>query len=342
MDKIIFSDIKFIVGKIGSIKKNFKNTKILIVGGTGFIGKWLLLTFDYLNKIEKSNITIFVLTRSKRNFIKKNPEFQKLKSINYINGDILNFNIKNKKINYIIHAGSDLKVNNKDQTRYLKELSIGSKKIFEIKNKNLNPKILFISSGAVYKNNNTKKKIKEKNTFLPSQFSLDDTYSLGKSLAEIYAKLYVKYSNKKIIIVRGFSFVGPYQQFERGFAVTDFIKSSLINKNIHIKNGDNIYRSYLYIADLIIWLLHILTKGEIGEIYNVGSDKSVSLKQLSKIIIKVNKSKSKVISVNKNKSKKINYYIPNINLVKNKLNLKIWTDLNHSIDKTTSWFKNQK
>ena len=102
------------------------------------------------------------------------------------------------------------------------------------------------------------------------------------------------------------------------------------------------YRSYLYIADLIIWLLHILIKGKIGEIYNVGSDKSVSLKQLSNIIVKVNKSKSKVISVNQNRSKKINYYIPNINLAKNKLNLKIWTDLNHSIDKTTSWFKSQQ
>ena len=39
------------------------------------------------------------------------------------------------------------------------------KKIFEINSKNIEPKILFISSGAVYKNNNIKKKIKESNIF---------------------------------------------------------------------------------------------------------------------------------------------------------------------------------
>ena len=72
MNKIILSDIKFIIQKINNIKNHFKNRKILIIGGTGFIGKWLILTFHHLNKIKKSNIKIYVLTRNKSKFLKVN------------------------------------------------------------------------------------------------------------------------------------------------------------------------------------------------------------------------------------------------------------------------------
>ena len=338
MHKIVKSDLNFIINKILDIKSHFINKNILLVGGTGFIGKWLVLTFNQLNKKYKSNIKIFILTRDKSKFLNRYSEFKKIKSIIFIQGDILKFKINNINFDYIIHAGSDLKVEKKDQGKYLKELSIGSKRIFEINNKKLKTKVLFLSTGSVYKNNNIKKKIRESKFYLPSEFPINNTYAFGKSLAEIFAKLFIKFKNKNIVIVRGFSFVGPYQQFERGFAITDFIKDSLENNNINLNNGNNIFRSYLYIADLIIWLLHILIKSKKGEIYNVGSDKEINLTKLSKKIIKINKSGSKVIK-NNNQNKKINYYVPNIDKAKKKFNLKVWTSLEHSIDKTTTWFK---
>lgn len=342
MNKIVLSDLNFIIRKIVHIKSHFKNKKILITGGTGFIGKWLVLTFNQLNKKFKSNIKIFVLTRNKSKFLRNYPEFKKIKSVFFIEGNILNFKNKNHDIDYIIHAGSDLKVEKKDQGKYLKELSIGSKKIFEINNKKSKAKTLFLSTGSVYKDNSTFRKISETKSFLPSKFLIDNIYSLGKSLAEIFAKLFIKYQNKNIVIVRGFSFIGPYQQFERGFAITDFIKTSLRNKDIYINDGDKVFRSYLYIADLIVWLLYILVKGKTGEVFNVGSDKEINLTKLSKKIVKRNNSKSKVFVNNTSKNKKINFYVPDVNKAKKKFKLKVWNNLNHSIDKTTTWFKSIK
>ena len=58
-------------------------------------------------------------------------------------------------------------------------------RIFEINNNKLKTKILFISTGSIYKNNNVKRKIRESKFYLPSEFPINNTYALGKSLAEI-------------------------------------------------------------------------------------------------------------------------------------------------------------
>ena len=172
MHKIIKSDLNFIINKILDIKSHFNNKNILLVGGTGFIGKWLVLTFNQLNKIYKSNIKIFILTRDKSKFLKNYPEFKKINSIIFIQGDILKFKTNNINYDYIIHAGSDLKVEKKDQGEYLKELSIGSKRIFEINNNKLKTKILFISTGSIYKNNNVKEKLENLNSIYHLSFQL--------------------------------------------------------------------------------------------------------------------------------------------------------------------------
>ena len=114
---------------------------------------------------------------------------------------------------------------------------------------------------------------------------------------------------------------------------------SVKNKNIFINNAENIYRSYLYIADLIVWLFIILINGKNGQAYNVGSNKEISLKNLSKKIVKITKSRSKIILKNNNSLNKKNFYVPNTDLARKKLNLKVWTNLDQSIDKTVCWFK---
>jgi len=66
-------------------------------------------------------------------------------------------------------------------------------------------------------------------------------------------------------------------------------------------------------------------------IYNVGSDKVINLKNLTK---KIGKLFKKEISIKRTKSKKFDYYVPSINKAKNKLNLKISINLNDALNST--------
>lgn len=54
------------------------------------------------------------------------------------------------------------------------------------------------------------------------------------------------------------------------FAIGNFIKDAMENRDIIIKGDGRPLRSYLYTADLVIWLLTMLLKSENKSIYNVG------------------------------------------------------------------------
>ena len=84
--------------------------------------------------------------------------------------------------------------------------------------------------------------------------------------------------------------------------------------------------------DLSKWLIKILkNSNKKCPIYNVGSDKIINLRTLSKkIAFKVKKQ----LFLKKIISKKFDYYAPSITKAKKELNLKISINLNDSINST--------
>lgn len=132
-----------------------------------------------------------------------------------------------------------------------------------------------------------------------------------------------------IKIARCYTFVGPDIQFGR-FAVDAFIRDALVAGVINVKDGSP-YRSYLYMADLVIWLLTILIKGE-NKIYNVGSEKLIQIHELAKIIGNKIKTSWTLLKYSGNPRT----YYPNTIECK-KLGLTETIGLSEALDRTIEW-----
>jgi dTDP-D-glucose 4,6-dehydratase len=95
-------------------------------------------------------------------------------------------------------------------------------------------------------------------------------YAATKAAAELIAKSYYHSFKMPIIITRGNNVYGPNQYPEK--LIPRFVQQLLQEKPVTIQGDGTNVRAFLHVQDVCSALKLILEKGQIGEIYNVGSD----------------------------------------------------------------------
>jgi len=302
---------------------------LFLTGATGFFGKWLL------DSTLGTHIRVYALSRNPDLFLKKYPRYLKADNIFFLNGDVRDFVLpKRVEIQYIIHAATSTVADSSvaAQNELYSSIVDGTKKILEMRAE----KLLYVSSGGVYgKQPPTLPQFTEDYKCMPN-----NAYGHGKLEAERLCSE----SDIPTVIVRPFAFIGPYLPLDAHFAAGNFINDAL-HKRPSIINGDGTpLRSYLYPSDLCEWLWKSLIHGEKGEIFNVGSDEAVSILELAQMINEVAGSSSAEIIV---KEKSLTNalparYIPNIDLIKNRLGVTIKVSLKEAIKRTLEFHKEVK
>ena len=321
----LFNKLKISLKKSDLKFSFFKNAKVLITGGTGFIGSWIVHSFAALNLLHQLNIEIFIIIRNK----KKQKIFSfinNLNKINYIYGDITKIKNLNYNFSHVFHCAGVYKDSKKN---IFTTNIIGTKNIIKIISKNKIKNVIFLSSGAVYDKNNKKNIYKENDALNTNK---KDFYSISKIRAE---NLFLKYcASKKDInlsILRLFSFAGPGCLNLNYLAYAEFMKRKLQNKDIIIQSKGIVKRSYMHPIDLSIWILKSSALKKI-KILNVGSDKAYKLDTLAKKISskKILKMKSVGIINLKNNKYIDSIYLPDVSKAK-QLNFKILFNLDDCI-----------
>jgi len=291
-----------------------KPKSLLVIGGSGFVGKSIL---KYVSNNSFLNIKInkiFILSRGKLELAIYDKRLKKKLKIIKINSNILTVK-KLPKVDYVIYAAI-LDNYKKDHAAIKNYLNLAKKYHSE-------SKILYISSGAIYgKQLNSISGFRENYLETYKKNNFKEGYKKEYSNTKIKnEELFKKFSKteKNVSIARCFSFVGEYLPLTSHYVVGNIIKNILDNKNINIKANYKIIRSYMYSDDLVRWLLKILDNSNKNcPIYNVGSDDAVSIQLLTYLLCKKYN-----VSINKKKLSKniVDKYIPNIQKAKKELNL---------------------
>jgi dTDP-glucose 4,6-dehydratase len=110
-------------------------------------------------------------------------------------------------------------------------------------------------------------------------------YAATKAAAELIAKSYYHSFKMPIIITRGNNVYGPNQYPEK--LIPRFIQQLLEEKQVTIQGDGSNVRAFLHVNDVCSALKLILEKGQIGEIYNIGSDDhhEYTVTQVAQILI---------------------------------------------------------
>ncbi len=329
-------DIQYMLNHLSGFSDSLHSKTIFITGGTGFIGKWLVECMLHLNQSNKLNLQLILLTRNEGSAKKHYDSVFPNNKLLYIEGDVRNFHYPTTKVDFIIHGATDASaiMNNERPTEMMDIIYNGTAHTLNLAKRDKS-KTLFLSSGAIY-------------GVQPDQIeSFDENYIGGPKLdthlsaygetkraAEVLCRAYIHQFNLDITIARCFAFVGPYLPLDTHFAIGNFMMNVLKNETITVKSDGKPLRTYMYAADLAIWLMHLLCSGKSGQAYNVGGQEVISIKDLAYLVQSV-AGKGQVEILNQNPAIYVNLnYVCNVQKFMREFNINSMIPLREGIERT--------
>jgi dTDP-glucose 4,6-dehydratase len=319
-----------------------RGQRIFITGGTGFFGCWLLESFAHANDLLGLQARAVVLTRNPGAFAAKAPHLAKRPDLQFVTGDVRNFPFPEGSFSHVIHAGTTSSAPVEPEEMFATIVD-GTRRVLEFAATHGTRKLLFVSSGAVYGHQSSDlTHVPEDYPGAPDPLDPASAYGEGKRAAELLCALASRKLGLETKIARCFAFVGPYLPLDTHFAIGNFIRDALRGGPIQVKGDGTSYRSYLYAADLAVWLWTILFLGRPARAYNVGSDTDVSIAELARFVASASDLRLEVIVARQpDPLEQPDRYVPSTTRPCEELGLRQRIGLPEAVRRTIEWYKHQ-
>ncbi|WP_019939047.1 NAD(P)-dependent oxidoreductase [Bordetella sp. FB-8] len=310
---------------------------LLLTGGTGFFGKSLLR--HWIEEARRGNRppAVTVLSRDPSAFLGRHPEFSKQEWLHFHEGDILQPSTLPAYLGYthILHGAADSTFGPRltPLERYV-QIMDGTRNMLDYAVAHRIPRFLLTSSGSVYgPQPPDMRTMPEDYNGMPNPLDPQQAYSVAKRCAEHLCVLYQDAHGVETVIARCFAFVGQDLPLDAHFAIGNFIRDAMHAPEITVNGDGTPVRSYMDQRDLACWLLALLSRGQAGQAYNIGSDTAITIQELA-VLVRDTLAPSKPIQVmGKPDSRNIfrNRYIPSIARARTELGLDLRYLLTESI-----------
>ncbi len=338
-------DLDHVIEHTRSLWEDLRGERIFITGGTGFFGRWLLESFSWANDRLKLGATAHVLTRSLEQIQKKDPQLAANNALHWIQGEMTSCRFPSGTFSYVIHAAAE-PATTKDNQGYLAQFdanTLGTRSILEWAAGSGTRRFLFTSSGAVYgKQPVDITHVSEEQKSAPDSTDPITAYAQSKRVSEFLCSSFAREEGLIVLIARCFAFVGPFLPLDANYAIGNFIRDALHGGPIQINGNGTPRRSYLYAADLAIWLWTILFKGQTCRAYNVGSESDVTIYQLAQQVAEVISPKAEIRVAKKvTPDEPIEWYVPSTFRARMELGLEAHIPLRSAIARTAEWYQSE-
>ena len=260
---------------------------VLVTGGCGFIGSnfvnYMVRTYPHVRVI---NIDAMYYCASKDNIA---PEVQSSPRYKLIEGNIndsslIRYILAEEKITHVVHFAAQSHVDSsfENSIHYTKDNVQGTHTLLECV-RVVNPEILFLhfSTDEVYGESQLAEEPKHEMSLLCPT----NPYAASKAAAEMFVNAYLHSYKMNCIITRCNNVYGPNQYPEK--LIPKFIELLKSGKKCTIHGDGSSLRSFIHVYDVCTAVDIILQRGEIGEIYNIGSseENEISVIDLTRRLI---------------------------------------------------------
>lgn len=334
-------DLDLVLQHTSSLWSEAQGQRIFVTGGTGFFGCWLLESFCHINRELGLGADATVLTRNPDAFAKKCPHLASDPAVHLLPGDVRDFAFPGEEFGYVIHAATDASARQAAEAplEMLSTIVEGTQRTLEFAAQCGAKKFLLTSSGAVYGRQPAEMThVPETYGGAPDPLDAASVYGEGKRTAELLCGVYQKRIGLECKIARCWAFCGPHLPLDQHFAIGNFIGDVLAGSLIQIQGDGTPRRSYLYAADLAIWLWTILFRGPALRPINVGSDRDVSILELAQIVAATLGSRTEIrVARQAEPGAAPARYVPCVDRARDLLGLRETTSLEEAIRLTAAW-----
>ena len=340
------ADLAEILALAGEDVRRFTGARMLVTGGTGFVGTWLLWSIVEANRRLGTRITVDVLSRNPEAFTGREAEIVSSPGVRLIRGDVIDPLPVTAVYDAIVHAATPASAALLADAPHIMLDTIlrGSRNVATIAERCGPIPMLFTSSGAVYGRVPTSiHAVDETYQGAPDPTDPRAAYQEGKRCGELICAISAERTRGRAILARLFAFVGPYLPLDRHFAIGNFLRDRLAVQPIAVAGDGTAIRSYLYASDMVVWLWAAFARGDSRRAYNIGSEEAITIAELSQRIAKIEEPLLDVRIDRQTLPETIaDRYVPSNQRIRKELGVEQRVQLNESLRRTLQFHRERR
>ena len=277
MNRIIREDV-LAMGERCPVMKELRGSTLLVTGATGFVGSFLIHALLADAAGSSSHTKIYAIVRNARAAAKRFGEYIENGYLTLLEQNVTEPAGLDRGVDYVLHCAS-----NAGPREYLADPvgtiltnCIGTNNILSYAEKHGVKRVLYLSTIEIYGVQQSGGLISEDRQGTLNCASVRSCYPLSKQLAENLCVAYVEQKALPVVIGRLSYLYGPGMKPDDSKVVAEFARKTAAGEDLVLKSEGLQRRSYCYISDAAAGLLTVLVRGDVGQAYNIASEKNVT------------------------------------------------------------------
>ncbi len=339
---LIIEDCVRALGQTRGLWDEVRGRRIFLTGGTGFFGSWFLELLTYAADELRFDCEVVVLTRDPAAFVRGPARHLAThRCVQMLTGDVRDFVFPDGSFPLVVHFGSTGPRTLQDDApeEFFDLVVNGTRRVLQFAEQADAQRLLLASTGAVY--GPALGPCRETDCGAPDSTIPASANAEAKRVAEFLTACLVRRRPEMAAgIARGFAFVGPYLPRDAGFAAYDFLQDVRAGRDIVIRGDGTAMRSYLYGADLAVWLWTILLRSPAGaaRAWNVGGEMPISIRELAGHIAAISPRPTAIaINAAPVPGQTPQFYLPDTTRARTELSLASSVGLSEALRRTLAW-----